>query len=281
MMGAEPTEMMKTTSITIALLAALLSGPIEARAHTIRGHGAPRPHGGVHYGGHHGFYYSGYYAPYYFPFGFSYASYYPAYPAYYGYGGAYITDSAYLDTDVAPEKAAVYLDGQYVGIADDFDGLPNYLPVEPGRHSVTFKAEGYRSVTRQVRLPRGAVLDLDFTMSKGEGAEPPAAAEGDVEIVLPDRAPAGPDEEEQGETEAEPGFVRLRISPADASVYLDGEFFATASQLLSLHGDLRLESGAHRIEVVKPGYRGFAKELIVSPGGRQTLTIALEKEAGR
>lgn len=273
--------MMRSASIAIALLAALLPGPLEARAHTIRGHGAPGPHGGAVYGGpYHGYNYSYGYAPFYYPFGFTYAPYYPAYPAY-AYGPSYITEAAYLDTDVAPEEAAVYLDGQYVGIADNFDGFPTYLAVEPGRHSVTFKAEGYRSVTRQLRVPRGAVLDLKFTMSKGEGAEPPAPAEGDVEIAPPDRAPAGPDEDQQAETAAEPGFVRLRISPADASVYLDGEFFATASQLLSLHGDLRLESGAHRIEIVKPGYRGFARELLVPPGGRQTLTIALEKEAGR
>jgi len=290
MMGTELTAMLRTTSIALALLAALVSGSTDARAKTIRGHGTSGSHSGHHYSGHHhgghyyggyGYYYSGSYAPYYYPFGFSYAPYYPVYPSYYVYGSSYAAEAGYIDTDVAPEEAAVYLDGEYVGIADNFDGFPNYLPVDPGRHNVTFKAEGYRSVTRQVRVPRGAVMELQFTMSKGEGAEPPAPDAGDVELTLPDRAPADPEANEGGEAEAEPGFVRLRISPADASVYLDGEFFATASQLVNLHGDLRLESGQHRIDVVKPGYKGFGKELLVSPGERQTLTVALEKEAGR
>ena len=295
--------MLNRISLTFALLAALSSGPLQAGSHTIRGHGGSHSHGGYHgggyygghyggyYGGHHG-YYSSYYAPFYFPFGYSYAAYYPVYPAYYGYGGGYgspyIDAAAYLDTDVTPEEAAVYLDGQYVGIADDFDGWPNYLPVEPGRHTLTFKADGYRSVTRQINLPRGASLDLDFTMSKGEGTEPAPPAglrSGDVQIAPSDRdadtATPGVDEDQMEQPEAGPGFVRLRITPSDASVYLDGEFFATAAQLVGLHGDLRLESGTHRIEVVKPGFKEFAKELLVPPGGRQTVSIVLEKEGPR
>ncbi len=260
-----------------SLVGVLALGTGIAGSETIRGHRV----GGGHSTSHHGHYGGGHFSHYYYPYYpyYAYAYYYaPWYPVYVGHGPGFAPAFGYIDTDVSPKKAEVYLDGVYVGIADNFDGFPRHLSTEPGAHVITFKAEGHRTTTRKIRIPRGAIVKLDFRMIEGVGEDDSTLA-GDLEV---EAAPATPDDTtdlEWEETEG-PGFVRLMVSPAGASVYLDGEFYAPASTLMGLHGKLRIESGAHFIEVVNPGYVPARKEFELAPGDRLSMTIVLEKEPG-
>ena len=260
--------------------------PSLTAAHTIRGHSTHGHSGGSGRGGFHsrwhggfGFYSSYYYMPSYYPYGYGY---------YGGYYPAYLPNVAYLDLDVSPEDAAVYVDGEYVGIADDYDGFPQYLTVTPGRHQISFKAEGHRAVTRSVRVPRGAVLDLEFTIPRGEGSVSIGAQAEPEEIVVPDYEPGTPGEDDEdldvepdqdGDREArsEAGFIKLSVSPPDASIYLDGRLYGSADLLSRLHGELRLESGAHQIEVVRPGYRSISRQIQIRPGEHMAIDLDLRK----
>ncbi len=299
------TDIFKAIRILILSFALVVTGISLTGADTVRGHHVPSSRsghsshssGGHHGGGYYPHYYrygvgvSYYYLPYYYGgwgyyWGAPYPAYYPAaYPAPY-----YARDVAYLDTDVSPEKARVYLDGQFMGVADDFDGFPQYLAVEPGKHVVRFEMEGRMSVTRTVQVPRGTVLDLDFTLPKGSGEAP--SSNGDHEIVVPEPPPqagaageqAAPQEEPQGAIEqqpeeGDPGFIRLKITPPDASVYIDGKFVGSAATLSRLHGDMRVKSGPHEIEVVRPGYRAARREVRIFAGDRITVEIGLETES--
>lgn len=256
---------------------------------TIRGH---KVHGGhrSYYGGHHHSHGGHYYRPrtyvsvgfgYYGYYGYPYYGYYP-YPAYAApvYTRVLTSPVAYLDTDVSPEDAAVFIDGDYVGIADNFDGFPRYLTVTPGRHTVTFKFDGYRTWTRTIRVPAGGITRLKFELTVGEGVD-----EGEPGEFASEEEDAYPihREESRGEIElapdvvGDPGFLRLSVSPPEATVYLDGEFYAPASTLARLHGDLRLDSGVHVIEVVMPGYETSTRRIELAPGDRLTLSIELRK----
>ncbi|HET9482119.1 MAG TPA: PEGA domain-containing protein [Candidatus Polarisedimenticolia bacterium] len=264
---------MKTNRIVAAVLAAfalsLFAPHAEAAAdRKIRGH-SPSGHGGrgrvvVRHGPIGYYYYQ--YAPYYYgPYVWGH----PA-PWYYDGGPRYIREIAYLDTDIAPEEAEVYLDGEYVGIADDFDGFPAYLTLEPGAHTIHFKAEGRRTVKRSIKVPRGAVLGLEFTLPEGVDD-----AEESAEIVVPPADPDSPEEYAEEPAGEEPGFIRLKILPDDASVYIDGELSGSAAQMTRLHGELRLSSGRHRIDVVRPGYRPVKREIELGSGDRVTVEITL------
>ena len=48
------------------------------------------------------------------------------------------------------EDAAVYVDGFYAGIVDDFNGVFQSLPLTPGGHTVVLYLEGYRTVRQQL-----------------------------------------------------------------------------------------------------------------------------------
>ena len=91
----------------------------------------------------------------------------PGYYGYYGYGPGYERQAygpaeqwATIDTDISPEEAQVYLDGRYIGTADDFDGYPDYLYLKPGRYRIEFRLEGYETLTRQIEARPGMYLDF-------------------------------------------------------------------------------------------------------------------------
>ncbi len=267
--------------ITLVALWALDGTP--ALAHSIRGHRVGSAGRVVHGLGHHGHHLSRFHAPYY-PYVslHAYAPVWypwwgPVYPAYGGYAAF-----GYADTDVSPEEAEVYVDGEYAGIADDYDGFPDYLALDPGRHTLTFRLEGHRSLSRTIKVPRGAVLRLRFSLPRGSGDE---AGAGRVapESVTPEPPTGGPeDPDDEGPAgEAEPGLLELRVSPAAASVYLDGDFYGTGRTLAGLHGPLRTPAGRRRIQIVMPGFAPATREVDLAPGEVVRLSIELQRESGR
>jgi len=74
---------------------------------------------------------------------------------------------AVIDTDIAPEKAAIYLDDNKVGIADDFDGHPGYLLISPGLHTLEFQIKGYQSLRIKIDARPGRFYPIDRTLKKG------------------------------------------------------------------------------------------------------------------
>jgi hypothetical protein len=88
---------------------------------------------------------------------------------YYGPTNVVPPDLAVMDTDVEPERALVYLDGELVGTADDFDGFPDYLYLEPGTYSVEFKLGGYKSATMTVEARSGRFFPVDIELERLPG----------------------------------------------------------------------------------------------------------------
>jgi hypothetical protein len=79
-----------------------------------------------------------------------------------------------------PAQAAVYVDGFYAGLVDDFDGELQRLPIAPGDHAITVYLEGYRTVTRHVSVAADSTFSLRLRMDKlgpdQTSALPPPAA---------------------------------------------------------------------------------------------------------
>jgi hypothetical protein len=132
--------------------------------------------GGWGWGGWWGFspwwgwggYYSGY------PYGWGYG-----YPSYYGgVPGGYVSINTSPDawtavkTDVSPEEARVFLDGRYIGLADDFDGFPDMLYLQAkGHYQLEFRLEGFETQSVDVDAQPGGFVKLDNKLKKIPGAK--------------------------------------------------------------------------------------------------------------
>lgn len=66
----------------------------------------------------------------------------------------------FLDLDVKPENAEVFIDGKLMGTCDQFDGNPGYLFLKPGNYLITFKKEGYLTFEREIAMRAG--IELEF-----------------------------------------------------------------------------------------------------------------------
>ena len=70
---------------------------------------------------------------------------------------------------VGPNKALVYVDGDYVGMVDDFDGMFQKLVLPTGRHEISIEIDGYRTHQIAVYIGEGQTLKYRADLERGEG----------------------------------------------------------------------------------------------------------------
>jgi hypothetical protein len=266
----------------------LLSWPATASAQR---HGRPHHGGGGHgtvvvgVGGYYAPYY--YYDPFYSPFWWGYPwPYYGALPPAYWGAGAYGGSAVRLQ--VTPRQAEVYVDGYLAGTVDDFDGTFQRLSLPPGEHEIVIYFAGYRTVRQKVYLTPGDTFRIRHTMealAPGEPAEPRP-----VPPPPPPQQPAAPAAPAPAPPPVEPGAlppgspiepaqrfgsIALRVQPADADIYIDGESWQTSGA-----GDrlvVQVPEGTHRVEIRKDGYEAFTRTVAVRPGETVTLNVSLTR----
>src|SRR5262245_9794968 len=111
------------------------------------GYGYPCGYG---YGcSYYGGFYGGYYDPFYDPW---YGGYYSSYGYSQSSGFSVGSDEGKLRLKVKPREAEVYVDGYYVGLVDEFDGMFQRLHIEPGPHRIEVRAAGYEPLVFEVRI---------------------------------------------------------------------------------------------------------------------------------
>ncbi len=190
---------------------------------------------------------------------------------------------AHVRVIASPKQAAVYVDGFYAGIVDDFDGLFQPLPLLPGGHTIALYLDGFRTVNKSVYLTPGSTLKLRQEMEllpPGVASAPPAISPvlpppppgTYIEVRTPPRVqpqPRGPDTAGQA-----PGFgvLSLRVQPPDALVTVDGEEWLTTSPgLLVIH----VSAGRHRVTVGMPERPHFSTEVDVRDGETTELNVSV------
>jgi len=269
------------------------------------GHGSGRPHGSWYVGWGVGGWGPGWWGPgwgpYWDPYWNPYWDRYPYGPSL-GYTRVYPSSQegyGALDIDLSPERAEVWVDGQRVGIADDYDGFPRYLWLPKGTYDVVFYLSGYKTLSRQYSIYPGLVIDVEDRLEPGEATPPDQLAsqshERRDERLQDDReqaaraeawgqpveAPPGAAGVPAGSLDArsEPGRVRLHVEPADASVYLDGRFLGSGRELVNLRAGLLVDAGSHTVQIVRPGYQPEQRQIDVGSGQELEVQIELQKAA--
>jgi len=188
---------------------------------------------------------------------------------------------AYVRMSVTPDEAAVYVDGFYAGVVDDFDGVFDGLPLSPGGHTITFYLDGYRTVRHNIYVQSASTFKLRDALEKlppGTASEPPLLAP-----ALP-APPAGsyrmprtqpPLSVPLGIT-AQPmlgvGTLDLRVQPATAVVLIDGRRWVSSE---GAHFVVQLPVWTHRVEVTEIGYQRFITDVVVKDGATAELNVSL------
>jgi hypothetical protein len=272
-------------TLSIATAALLITPTLQERADAqgrrgYRAAAVPRRGGVVVAAYYRPVFVSPFYDPFYDPwFPYRYGWYPPVaygYPPY-GYGGAYYAGGASLRVQVSPRETEVFINGYYAGPVDSFDGFFQRLHVEPGEHDVTLYLAGYRTVTQKVLLQPGGTFRIRHTMEPlgpGETTEPRPVAP-----AAPSRGPSTAAVPSSGSsTPASPGSygsVAIRVQPADAEVFIDGEQWQGPGSDEALV--IQVAPGPHRIEVRKDGYRSYSTQLDVRAGQTAPLNVSLSR----
>jgi hypothetical protein len=300
-------------------------------------------HGGSSHGGYHGSYhgYHGYHSRFYYPyyyrpfgfygygFGYPYWGYGYGYPAY-GYGYAYPSYYSYygygeVKLDVKPKDAQVFVDGDYVGTVDDFNSWYQHMNIEPGKHRIVIRQQGYAPYTMDLRVMPGQNYKIQQQMHPGNDAIP------ENEMRLPEseyrrysdqdrdryqdryqqddrdreydrrspppqdqqqedpdeynrniepQQPYGSDGQQSSYRQNSPGktMMTFQVEPKDATIYIDGNYYGSVDGQNNNEIQVLLADGSHRLEVVRPGYATFSKDIQVNDSATHSLTIQLEKK---
>lgn len=249
-----------------------------------------------------------YYYPWASSFGFeySYPSYvwpYPpaGYPPYPGY--AYYPVAGEVRAEIKPNNAKVLVNGDYAGVVDDYDGWWQRLRMAPGKWRIVFRAPGYTPYVVDMRIVPGGEYHIKYQMTPGNDT----LAD---EQMKPQRDPhdeqygnnrdqdrnygqnnqpnrdQGPDQdrgyqrdENYGRQENERGgntqTLYLQVEPADATIYIDGNYYGTAAEGPA-EMKVLLPRGSHKIEIVRPGYRAYSNTVELGPGSDDHLNVTLE-----
>jgi hypothetical protein len=75
--------------------------------------------------------------------------------------------TATLKVTIQPGRAAVFLDGNYVGHASELGGATHSLLISPGKHQIKVELPGYRTFETEVSLLAGQKSEVKTELAKG------------------------------------------------------------------------------------------------------------------
>ncbi|MBI5191654.1 MAG: PEGA domain-containing protein [Nitrospirae bacterium] len=256
-------KVLALTALSLALTA-VLCAPAEAGR---RGHG--HSHGHVSFGTSiyfgPGYFGPGYYNPWYDPWYDPWTGPYYYRPYYYP-----PADYGYLDTDVTPDTAEVWVDGKFFGTASEFDGWFESLKLPLGVHTAEFRLPGYLPYAVSFTITPEDTTSIEHVMQP--------APEGYVEPAPPAAGTPGGttgDAYNQSGQTAGAGTLTITVSPGGAEIFVDGEYKATSPDQ-AVANELSLPAGRHDVKVSKPGYRDYFAETYVTVGGMVNMSVELK-----
>ena len=211
----------------------------------------------------------------------------------YGYGHGYHGPVVYsnrhgyrmgaLDLNVRPKNAEVYVDGQYVGLARQYDGFPGHLWLEKGVYEVSFYRPGFETETRTVKILTDLILDLDLDLREGVAVKPEMRFgpedydQADEMDGMERSSDMRRDEMRRRATRGDyQARLHLDVEPEQALIYLDGNILGTGAELAGLHAGLILSAGTHTLEVVHRGFETVERSIVVEPGEEVDFELTLE-----
>lgn len=179
--------------------------------------------------------------------------------------------------EVDPDDAEVLLNGRYIGAAYEFSTPDSALRLRSRKNELIIKKKGYIEEVVDLRQFDSRKVTIHLTLKKERGYAK-ESVEGKPEYtprtVKEKKMPEIPKEESKIESK----WVKLVlvIEPEEASIYLNGKFWGISPAKGKIE-NLRLKPGEYTLEVVKPGYKPYKKQLELKDQEELKLSIKLEK----
>jgi hypothetical protein len=153
-----------------------------------------------------------------------------------------------LKTRATPDRAAVFVDGQFVGHADQFNGPGQELFLHPGEHEIRFSLTYYNDFSTRVNIQpnQTTVIRQNLDASTEQRPRPPF------------------------------GTIKFRCTTlCKAAVLVNGRFLAHADEMNGPRQRMELERGTYKIELLQAGYQPFETTVTVEPNQTTWIEVNL------
>ena len=175
----------------------------------------------------------------------------------------------FLKINVSPSQARVYLDGNYIGISDDWDDAG-------GGSLLTFNLEGQHRI--RICYPEHRDLLVDVIV-RSTAADDKVTIEEDLPKGTPD-GPTGPEGSFRRPNYKTIGAVLFNVEPADALVFVNAKEYGPASKFQKDEMVFR-DMAVYQVTLAAPGYEPKTVRLLVAPTAgelRATIKEKLKKQ---
>jgi len=180
-----------------------------------------------------------------------------------------VTVRRFLKINVSPSQARVFLDGNYIGISDDWDDAG-------GGSLLTFNLEGQHRL--RICAPQHRDLLVDVIV-RGTAADDKVSIEQDLPSGTPD-GPTGPEGSFHRPNYKTVGAVLFNVDPPDAIVSVNGKEYGPASKW-SKDEMMFPDMAVYQIGLSAPGRESKTVRLMVAPTAgeiRATIKEKLKKQ---
>ena len=182
---------------------------------------------------------------------------------------------------IDPDNAEILVNGRFIGEAYEFSTHEAALRLSSRDNEIVVKKKGYieedidlyefdfiktnsgRYITINLALRKDKDLKVDkpeYTPKTVKEKEPPKEAELDESLIIKSKLV----------------IVKLEVLPEESSIYINGKFWGIAPEKGQIE-NLRLKAGKYTIEVIKPGFKSYKKQVILTDQKSIKLSIKLIK----
>jgi hypothetical protein len=180
-----------------------------------------------------------------------------------------VTIRRFLKINVSPSQARVFLDGNYIGISDDWDDAG-------GGSLLTFNLEGQHRI--RICYPEHRDLLVDVVV-RSTASDDKVTIEQELPKGTPD-GPTSPDGNFHRPNYKTVGAVLFNVEPPDAIVSVNGKEYGAASKWARDEMIFR-DMAVYQVVLSAPGYEPKTVRLMVAPTAgeiRATIKEKLKKQ---
>ncbi len=144
--------------------------------------------------------------------------------------------------------AGVWVDGQYVGFAEELKGDKKVMLL-PGNHEIVLRQDGYKEITQNILVEPGKKLSITISMER------------DPETHYPEVT----------------AKIKLKVLPERAAVFVDDRYVGDVHQFGGVGRSMLVSAGKHRIKIALAGYQTFETEVNLLANQKLTLKAQLQE----